>query len=76
MPGAKRRAVLDEPLKRSLGAPRVPTKPGRYTTGGGVTVESRVESLGDSREELESLVTRLDTERGCLFESSYEFPGR
>ena len=66
----------DSTPARSLGAPRVPSKPGRYVTGGGVTVESRVESLGDSREQLESLVTRLDTERGCLFESSYEFPGR
>lgn len=61
---------------RNLGAPRVPTKPGRYVTGGGLTIESCVEPLNDSRFELDRLVTRLDTERGCLFESSYEFPGR
>ena len=32
--------------------------------------------MEDPKAELEALVDTLDTNRGCLFESSYEFPGR
>ena len=61
---------------RTLGAPRPPHPGGRYTTRGGVTVDCEVEELLDARAALEGMVDQLDSERGCVFESSYEFPGR
>ena len=61
---------------RTLGAPRPPHPGGQYTTRGGVTVDCEVEELLDARAALEGMVDQLDSERGCVFESSYEFPGR
>mmetsp|Transcript_52610 Transcript_52610/g.87349 ORF Transcript_52610/g.87349 Transcript_52610/m.87349 type:complete len:749 (-) Transcript_52610:296-2542(-) len=74
---AKRKAAEESPLPhRSLGAPRMTKNPGRYVTQGGVTIDCEVSDLPDSRRSLDQLITRLDSERGCIFESSYEFPGR
>ena len=39
-------------------------------------VDCEVEELLDARAALEGMVDQLDSERGCVFESSYEFPGR
>lgn len=61
---------------RTLGAPRQHTKLGKYETDGGMTIECDCEILADPTVALEALVDRLDTNRGCLFESSYDFPGR
>eukprot|EP00325_Prymnesiales_sp_UTEX-LB-985_P029536 CAMPEP_0174717792 /NCGR_PEP_ID=MMETSP1094-20130205/27209_1 /TAXON_ID=156173 /ORGANISM="Chrysochromulina brevifilum, Strain UTEX LB 985" /LENGTH=773 /DNA_ID=CAMNT_0015917789 /DNA_START=12 /DNA_END=2333 /DNA_ORIENTATION=+ len=61
---------------RTLGAPRVHTKLGKYETAGGLTVECNCEILNDPTVALEAMVDHLDTHRGCLFESSYDFPGR
>jgi len=63
-------------LQRNLGAPRLTSKPGRYTTRGNVTVDCEVWSIINGDDLYDELITRLDHERGCLFESSYEFPGR
>jgi len=65
-----------EALKRNLGAPRLTSKTGDYTTRGGVRVHCDVSELEDAQKPYDELVERLDTHRGCLFESSYEFPGR
>ena len=65
-----------QPQPRSLGAPRLTCKPGRYVTRGGVTVDCEVCELPESRQALDDIAGRLDSERGCLFESSYEYPGR
>ena len=60
----------------TLGAPRPQAASGRYVTKGGVTVDRVVEPLADPSEALEGLINQLDEERGCVFQSSYEFPGR
>ena len=46
-----------------------------FVTAGGVTV-TRADELDDYRGALDRWIDRLDHERGCVFSSSYEFPGR
>ncbi|HAA65224.1 MAG TPA: anthranilate synthase component I [Acidimicrobiaceae bacterium] len=46
-----------------------------YTTEGGVEVSVQVTSV-ESSEAIEDLVDRLDSARGVLLSSSYEYPGR
>ncbi|MGK3733740.1 MAG: anthranilate synthase [Bacillariaceae sp.] len=74
----------------SLGAPGVRPKGGHYLTKGGIQVTANVDRLdytrtGDeaslankksSEAIIESLVERLDSHKGVLLTSSYEFPGR
>ncbi len=47
----------------------------QYKTQGGVNVEFTQQSL-DYKQGIESLLERLDSQRGALFASSFEFPGR
>jgi anthranilate synthase len=47
----------------------------RYRTRGGVTVQREV-WLGPSEREHDTLARILDSRRGVLFSSSFEFPGR
>ena len=61
---------------RTLGAPRFHDAPGGYTTDGGMYVDCEVTELKEPHRELETLIDKLDSQRGCLFESSYDFPGR
>lgn len=61
---------------RTLGAPRFHSGLGRYETGGGVVVDCACEDVDEPTPHLDALIDRLDTHRGCLFESSYDFPGR
>lgn len=74
----------------SLGAPRARPTGGHYMTKGGVQVTAHVEGLeytrtGDraslanknsSEAVIASLVDKLDSHKGVLLTSSYEFPGR
>ena len=74
----------------SLGAPRRRPEGGHFMTKGGVQVTANVEALdytrtGDeaslanersSEAVIESLVRKLDSHKGVLLTSSYEFPGR
>lgn len=74
----------------SLGAPRARPKGGRFLTKGGIEIISNVKRLeytktGDelslansnsSEAVIESLVAQLDSHKGVLLTSSYEFPGR
>jgi hypothetical protein len=74
----------------SLGAPRGRPKGGHFMTKGGIQVTAHVEGLeytrtGDmpslanknsSEAVIESLVQKLDSHKGVLLTSSYEFPGR
>lgn len=70
----------------SLGAPRGRPTGGHYLTKGGVQVTANVEGLefGGSIENdaksseaaIERLIDQLDSHKGVLFTSSYEFPGR
>mmetsp|Transcript_22315 Transcript_22315/g.52572 ORF Transcript_22315/g.52572 Transcript_22315/m.52572 type:complete len:1003 (-) Transcript_22315:42-3050(-) len=69
----------------SLGAPRGRPTGGHYLTKGGVQVTANVEGLefgaGLSSEKsaetaVERLIDQLDSRKGVLFTSSYEFPGR
>lgn len=47
----------------------------QYKTQGGVHVEYTQQSL-DYKQGIESLLERLDSQRGALFASSFEYPGR
>jgi len=74
----------------SLGAPRERPTGGHYMTKGGIQVTANVEGLdytrtGDiaslanpksSEAVIDSLVEKLDSHKGVLLTSSYEFPGR
>jgi anthranilate synthase len=74
----------------SLGAPRGRPDCGQYVTKGGIGITANVEGLeftrtGDqeslensksSEAVIESLVQKLDSHKGVLLTSSYEFPGR
>jgi anthranilate synthase len=59
-----------------MGAPKQRSRPGRYTTEGGITIDCAVRAVSDHDAEFDSLVESIDTHRGLILESSYEFPGR
>ncbi len=46
-----------------------------YVTAGGIGVERRTEAV-DAQEAVEELIDALDTRRGVLFSSNYDYPGR
>ncbi|HEY3068426.1 MAG TPA: anthranilate synthase component I [Methylomirabilota bacterium] len=46
-----------------------------YTTRGGVRIERTIEAL-DAERAIEPVLRALDTQRGVLLASSYEYPGR
>jgi anthranilate synthase len=68
----------------TLGAPPVRPQGGHFLTKGGVQVTAHVSRLefspqlqaGTSAQAIEDLVTQLDSQKGVLLTSSYEFPGR
>ena len=63
----------------TLGAPPARPPSGRYTTRGGIQVQSTVEPLQDfstHTQQIEQLIDQLDHSKGVLLSSSYEFPGR
>lgn len=69
----------------SLGAPRGRPKGGHFLTKGGIQVTANVEALEFSQDGtqaksseavIERLVQQLDSHKGVLLTSSYEFPGR
>jgi len=67
----------------SLGAPPVRPPGGHYLTKGGIQVTAHIEPVvydsvhgHDSDAAIEELVDQLDSRRGVLMQSSYEFPGR
>lgn len=68
----------------SLGAPRGRPTGGHFLTKGGVQVTANVQPLefskslnpGTSESAIEHLIDQLDSHRGVLLTSSYEFPGR
>ena len=68
----------------TLGAPPARPKGGHYVTKGGIDVTAHVEPLefsnsvldGTSADAIEKLVEALDSRKGVLLSSSYEFPGR
>ena len=62
--------------QRTLGAPRAHARLGRYETAGGVLVDCDSSGVEDPNAALEALIDKLESHRGCLFESSYDFPGR
>eukprot|EP00612_Vaucheria_litorea_P003661 CAMPEP_0171466828 /NCGR_PEP_ID=MMETSP0945-20130129/9540_1 /TAXON_ID=109269 /ORGANISM="Vaucheria litorea, Strain CCMP2940" /LENGTH=113 /DNA_ID=CAMNT_0011995093 /DNA_START=12 /DNA_END=349 /DNA_ORIENTATION=- len=64
------------PTELSLGAPRHRPTQSSYFTKGGVEVSCEVGEVFDASQRLESLIESLDSQKGVLFTSSYEFPGR
>jgi anthranilate synthase len=74
--------AVDQDL--SLGAPRGRPSGGHFMTKGGVQVTAHVKPLefskslntGTSELAIENLIDQLDSHRGVLLTSSYEFPGR
>jgi len=49
---------------------------GTYFTQGGVGVEVRTRDIMDSNHKIDTLIDQLDSKKGVLLSSSYEFPGR
>jgi len=69
----------DNPAQRrrpTLGAPQSRPKSCTYVTAGKVIVIAEVEDVDDDVGEFQELRARLDSQRGCLLSSSYEYPGR
>ncbi|CBJ32548.1 Anthranilate Synthase [Ectocarpus siliculosus] len=64
------------PATLSLGAPRHRPGTDGYTTKGNVEVSCKVMDVPHAEECVEDLVHALDSRRGVLLTSSYEFPGR
>ncbi|CAM9674361.1 unnamed protein product [Ectocarpus fasciculatus] len=64
------------PATLSLGAPRHRPGTDGYTTKGNVEVSCKVMDVPHAEECVEGLVQALDSRRGVLLTSSYEFPGR
>ena len=68
----------------SLGAPPARPKGGHFMTKGGIQVTANVDRLefsknlseGTSELAIEQLIDKLDSNKGVLLTSSYEFPGR
>jgi len=60
----------------TLGAPSSRPSSSTYVTAGKVVVISEVEDVLDPIAALNELKTSLDSSRGCLLSSSYEYPGR
>lgn len=60
----------------ALGAPGGRPRSSTYVTAGHVVVISEVEDVEDPMAEVKALASRLDSCRGCLLSSSYEYPGR
>lgn len=69
----------------SLGAPRRRPKGGHFLTKGGIQVTANVHGLefskdsntpGTSESAINHLIDQLDSHKGALLTSSYEFPGR
>jgi len=59
-----------------LGAPKGRPQSSTYVTAGKVVVISEVEDVADPHAEVKALASRLDSCKGCLLSSSYEYPGR
>ena len=51
------------------------TRPAQYTTQAGLQVERLVEAHAD-HSAIDTLIANLDSRRGLLLSSSFEFPGR
>lgn len=72
--------TISEPSGRShqptLGAPGGRPSPKTYITTGKVVVVSDVQDVTDPSGEIKALRERLDSCRGVLLSSSYEYPGR
>lgn len=76
--------AVDQDL--SLGAPRGRPNGGHFLTKGGIQVTAHVEGLeysttpgsspGTSEAAIDHLIDQLDSHKGVLLTSSYEFPGR
>ncbi|CAN0350124.1 unnamed protein product [Discosporangium mesarthrocarpum] len=47
-----------------------------YTTRGGVHVTCEVQDVDDAEASVGEIVEALDTRKGVMLSSSYEFPGR
>mmetsp|Transcript_22945 Transcript_22945/g.40642 ORF Transcript_22945/g.40642 Transcript_22945/m.40642 type:complete len:767 (-) Transcript_22945:120-2420(-) len=78
-PAAKRAKSSPVGEDLSNGRPRYKPDSREFNTGGGVKVKRTVQDLPDSGEAealLNELVDKLDSRRGCIFESAYEYPGR
>lgn len=75
-PGAEKRQK-QEGQSPTLGAPGGrPKSSASYITAGGVVVISEVEDVTDPAAAVAALKSQLDTQRGVLLSSSYEYPGR
>ncbi|CAM9607418.1 unnamed protein product [Choristocarpus tenellus] len=74
--GRERVVTRGFPIELSLGAPRHRPGTDGFVTSGGVEVTCEVMDVDDAARSVEELVEALDTRKGVLLSSSYEFPGR
>lgn len=77
-PSAKKPKLDDNGalLDPSVGRPRYRPGNADFVTQGGVRISRTVTSVDDVTTEVQGLIARLNTHRGCIFESAYEYPGR
>lgn len=73
---AKKAKSFDGRCRPTLGAPQGRPKPQTYVTAGSIVVISEVEDIEDPVGAVNELSSKLDSARGCLLSSSYEYPGR
>mmetsp|Transcript_34324 Transcript_34324/g.43333 ORF Transcript_34324/g.43333 Transcript_34324/m.43333 type:complete len:787 (-) Transcript_34324:4-2364(-) len=71
-----RQNIMNQQQELSLGAPRYRPEDGKYVTKGGVKVKVQTEDVLNSQLEVDQLIDALDSRKGVLLSSSYEFPGR
>ncbi|KAJ1445305.1 ADC synthase [Pelagophyceae sp. CCMP2097] len=75
---AEAQASAPKRSRLTLGAPRFCPESGTYVTAGGVGVTRTTVDVptDDVESKVENLIDALDSRRGVLLASSYEFPGR
>ena len=77
-PSPSNKSKKYHPHQPTMGAPRFRPASGNFSTKGGVLVRRQLTLLTPEEFSIESsnLIKALDERRGCIFESSYEYPGR
>jgi hypothetical protein len=75
-PAGNRGDAIPARRASTIGAPAFRPNTGTFETRGGVGVQMLVEDVLDWPAECEALIDSLDSQRGMLMSSNYEYPGR
>ena len=60
----------------TLGSPAGRPESGAYLSASGIYIDCQVNAVNDYKEEVNSLIDKLDNQNGVILTSSYEYPGR